>query len=67
MVCKIPPNIILHKSKEVIFYASKDKTNSKNIALWMKELNLCKYKSMVIHSQCIFNRLKKDASLKVKL
>ena len=63
MAYKIPPNIILHKSKEVIFYISNDYRKSINIDLWTKELNLVGYKGLVISSQCIFNRLRNDASL----
>ena len=63
MKYNIPPNIILHKSKEVIFYISNDCRNSINIDLWINELNLYGYKSLIIHSQCIFNRLKNDNSL----
>ena len=63
MQSKTPPNIILHKSKEVIFYISNDYKNSINIDLWTKQLNLLGYKALVIHSKCIFNRLKYDASL----
>ena len=58
-----PPNIILHKSKEIIFYISNNYKSSINIDLWKKELNLVNYKGLVIHSKCIFNRLKNDASL----
>ncbi len=60
---KIPPNIILHKSKEIIFYLSNDYRNPINIDLWTKELNLLGYRGMVIYSKCIFNRLKNDVSL----
>jgi len=59
---KTPPNIILHKSKEVIFYISNENKTLINIDLWLSELNLFDYKGMVIHSKCIFNRLKNDAS-----
>ena len=58
-----PPNIILHKSKEVIFYISNNYKGSIKIDLWKKELNLLEYKGLVIHSKCIFNRLKNDDSL----
>ena len=58
-----PPNIILHNSKEVIFYISNNSTSPINIDLWKKELNLLDYKGLVIHSKCIFNRLKNDDSL----
>ena len=58
-----PPNIILHKSKEVIFYISNDDQKIINIDLWKKKLNLVDYKGLVIHSKCIFNRLKNDDSL----
>ena len=58
-----PPNIILHKSKEVIFYISNNYKKDININLWKKELNLLDYKGLVIHSKCIFNRLKNDNSL----
>ena len=40
MEYKTPPNIILHKSKEVIFYISNDYLNPINIDLWTKKLNL---------------------------
>ena len=60
---KIPPNIILHKSKEVIFYIANDNKDSINIDRWTKELNLIGYKGLVINSKCIFSRLKNDASL----
>ena len=63
MAYKTPPSIILNKSKEVIFYISNDNRDSININLWTKELNLFGYKGLVIHSKCIFNRLKVDASL----
>ena len=63
MEYRTPPNIILHKSKEVIFYISNDNRDSINIDLWTKKLNLIGYKGLVINSRCIFNRLKKDASL----
>ena len=58
-----PPNIILHNSKEVIFYISNNSKSPINIDLWKKELNLLDYKGLVIHSKCIFNRLKNDDSL----
>ena len=60
---KIPQNIILHKSREIIFYISNDNKNHINIDLWTKELNLIGYKGLVINSKCIFNRLKNDYSL----
>ena len=60
---KTPPNIILHKSKEVIFYISNINRNNMNIDLWIKELNLQGYKGLVINSKCIFNRLKSDTYL----
>ena len=63
MEYKTPPSIILHKSKEVIFYISNDNRNPINIDLWTKDLNLFGYKGLVIHSKCIFNRLKNDYSL----
>ena len=63
MADKTPPSIILHKSKEVIFYISNDYINPINIDLWIKELNLFGYKGLLIYSKCIFNRLKNDASL----
>ena len=62
-----PPNIILHKSKEVIFYISNNNQRPINIDLWKKELNLLDYKGLVIHSKCIFNRLKNDDSLNKNL
>ena len=62
MADKTPPSIILHKSKEVIFYISNDYKNPINVSLWIKELNLFGYKGLVIHSKCIFNRLKIDAA-----
>ena len=55
-----PPKIILHKSKEIIFYISSNYQRPINIDLWKKELNLLDYKGLVIHSKCIFNRLKND-------
>ena len=58
-----PPSIILHKSKEVIFYISNNDKSPINIDLWKKELNLSEYKGLVINSKCIFNRLKNDNSL----
>tara|TARA_B100000212_G_C26981855_1_gene367022 strand:- start:307 stop:507 length:201 start_codon:yes stop_codon:yes gene_type:complete len=61
-----PPFIILHKSKEVIFYISNDNRKPLNIDLWIKKLNLFGYKGLVINSICIFNRLKNDASLSNK-
>ena len=63
MTYNIPPNIILHKTKEVIFYISNNSKSPINIDLWKKELNLLGYKGLVIHSKCIFNRLKNDHSL----
>ena len=62
-----PPNIILHKSKEVIFYISSNYQRPINIDLWKKELNLLNYKGLIIHSKCIFNRLKNDDSLNKNL
>ena len=62
-----PPNIILHKSKEVIFYISNNYQRPINIDLWKKELNLLDYKGLIIHSKCIFNRLKNDDSLNKNL
>ena len=62
-----PPNIILHKSKEVIFYISNNSQRPINIDLWKKELNLLNYKGLIIHSKCIFNRLKNDDSLNKNL
>ena len=62
-----PPNIILHKSKEVIFYISNNYQRPINIDLWKKELNLLDYKGLVIHSKCIFNKLKNDESLSKNL
>ena len=59
-----PPNIILHRSKEVIFYISNNDKSPINIDLWIKELNLLDYKGLVINSKCIFNRLKNDNSLR---
>ena len=67
MVYNIPPNIILHKSKEVIFYISNNYQRPINIDLWKKELNLLNYKGLIIHSKCIFNRLKNDDSLNKNL
>ena len=64
MKSNTPPSIILHKSKEVIFYISNNYTSHINIDLWKKELNLVDYKGLVIHSKCIFNRLKNDDSLR---
>ena len=66
MEYEAPPNIILHKSKEVIFYISNNNRKDINIALWKKDLNLIGYKGLVIHSKCIFNRLKNDVSLDCK-
>ena len=63
MTNKTPPNIILHKSKEVIFYVSNDYKKPINIDLWTKELNLFGYKGLIINSRCIFNRLKNDIAL----
>ena len=63
MKYKTPPNIILHESKEIIFYVANDYRNDINIDLWTKELNLLGYKGLIIHSKCIFNRLKNDSSL----
>ena len=67
MKYNIPPNIILHKSKEVIFYISNNYQRPINIDLWKKELNLLNYKGLIIHSKCIFNRLKNDDSLNKNL
>ncbi len=63
MTYMIPPNIILHKSKEVIFYISNNYKRPINIDLWKRELNLLDYKGLVINSKCIFNRLKNDDCL----
>ena len=62
-----PPNIILHKSKEIIFYVANNSQKPINIDLWKKELNLLNYKGLIIHSKCIFNRLKNDDSLNKNL
>ena len=59
----IPQNIILHKSKEVIFYIPGDDGFPINMNLWKKELNLIGYKGLLIYSKCIFNRLKYDDAL----
>ena len=67
MQYKTPPHIILQKSKEVIFYISSDNRKTINIDIWKKELNLIGYKGLVIHSKCIFNRLKNDDSLNKNL
>ena len=63
MVINTPPYIILHESKEIIFYISNDYKKPINIDIWTKELNLFGYRGMLIHSKCILNRLKNDASL----
>ena len=63
MEYKTPPSIILHNSKEVIFYISNNNKDSINIDLWIKELDLLGYKGLVINSKCIFNRLKDDVYL----
>ena len=63
MEYKTPPYIILHKSKEVIFYIANNSRNPLNIELWTKELNILGYKGLVIHSKCIFNKLRNDISL----
>ena len=63
MEYKTPPYITLQKSKEVIFYISRNNRKPINIDIWTKELNLIGYKGLVIHSKCIFNRLKNDNSL----
>ena len=60
---KIPPSIILHKNKEVIFYISNEYKSPIKIDLWIKELDLLDYKGMIIQSKCIFNRLKNDSFL----
>ena len=31
---------------------------AQEITVWLKELNLPDYKGMVMHSKCMFNRLK---------
>ena len=67
MAYKTPPKIILHKSKEIIFYISDNNLDPINIDLWKKELNLLSYKGLIIHSKCIFNRLKNDDSLSKNL
>ena len=54
----IPPYIIFHKSKEVIFYIPKGELNNKNMTKWVRNLNLVNYKAMALNSKCIFNRLK---------
>ena len=63
MAYKTPTNIILHKSKEVIFYIPNNKVKI-DIDLWIKDLNLSNYKGMIIYSKCIFNRLKNDANIR---
>lgn len=63
MEYKTPPSIILHESKEVIFYIANNNKTSINIELWTKELNLLGYTGLVIHTKCVFNRLKNDNSL----
>ena len=63
MEYKTPSHIILHKSKEVIFYISSDYRNPINIDSWIQELKLFGYQGLIIHSKCIFNRLKNDDSL----
>ena len=63
MEYKIPPNLILHNSKEIIFYISNNYERPINIDSWKKKLNLFDYKGLVIHSKCIFDRLKNDDSI----
>ena len=67
MPSKTPPFIILHKSKEVIFYIANDYKKPININLWVNVLNLSNYKGMLIHSKCIFNRLKNDSYLDINM
>ena len=56
----IPPYILLHSTKEIIFYVSNKSSNEINTDLWLDQLNISQYKAMLIKSKCIFNRLKKD-------
>ena len=56
---KVPPHLIIELSKEVIFYMPKKSYTAQEITVWLKELNLPDYKGMVMHSKCMFNRLKK--------
>ena len=63
MEYKTPPYILLHQSKEVIFYVSKNYRKAIKIDSLIKELNLVGYKGLVINSKCIFNKLKNDVSL----
>ena len=64
---KTPPSIILHETKEVIFYISNDNRKTINLDLWIEELNLYGYKGLIIRSKCIFKRLKNDVSLSKKI
>ncbi len=60
---KAPPYIILHRSKEVIFYIPNNNRKPISIDLWIKELKLVGYRGLLINSKCIFNRLKNDESI----
>ena len=59
----IPPHIILHKKKEVIFYIPKNKSDVE-LNFFIKKLELHNYRALQIKSKCIFNRLQKDSELK---
>ena len=54
---KIPPYLVIDPSKEVIFYMPKKSEAVKDISAWIKELNLPKYRGMIINSKCIYNKL----------
>lgn len=54
---KIPPYLVIDPSKEIIFYMPKQSDDEKDIAAWIKELNLADYSGMVINNKCMFYRL----------
>ena len=55
----IPPHMVLHESKEVIFYSKKSVPSDLEINRLMKKFPN-DYKGMVIQNACFFKRLKEQ-------
>ena len=57
----IPPNFVLDKSKEVIFYLGKGSVAAdEEMQAWMQHLP-SDYEGMVLKSACLFKKLKEDS------
>ena len=55
----IPPNFVLHKTKEVIFYIPNGMPTTMGIPTWMKSFP-DGYRGLVIKSKCMFKKLKDE-------